>query len=185
MLLRIKNRTPKPAAWYLVLILGFCAALGSGCGPAQPDTTANKTAAATNKPPAKSTATAKTQTNATPDKVELPKSVFVDDLKQGVDPFFPKSNRRQPKTAAGPKQVAAQPTDPFLEITLNGILGSSRRRIATINNRPFEAGETGEITLASGKRVLVKCLKINETSVEVVLEGQPERKKTISLRKEL
>ncbi|MHB8521741.1 MAG: hypothetical protein ACYDH9_13410 [Limisphaerales bacterium] len=173
------DRLDKHAAWWGAPGLCLCGLLLAGCGgkPAAPS-------AQTNKPPAK-VSTTKVDTNAAPAQAEIPKSVFTDDLKQGIDPFFPKSTRRQPKNAANPKSgVAAQPQDPLAEITLNGILGTSRRRIATINNRPFETGEVGEITLTGGKRIQIKCLQIDATSVEIAVEGQPERKKKLNLRKE-
>lgn len=174
-----KYRLDQRAARWGAPGLCLCGLLLAGCG-GKPAATASQT----NKPPAKASTT-KVETNAAPAQLEIPKSVFIDDLKQGIDPFFPKSTRRQPKATANSKPgVAAQPQDPLAEITLNGILGTGRRRIAAINNRPFEAGEVGEITLTGGKRIQIKCLRIDATSVEIAVDGQPDRKKKLNLRKE-
>jgi hypothetical protein len=171
-----RRRSPRP----LGLAVGLAAALLVGCGGAK-------------LPPKAPAAKAKTQakpkpkaaTNAVPAKPQVPQSAFVNNLKEGIDPFFPNSSRRKPKAPAS-SQTHAAPSraDPYTQIVLNGILGTARRRIAAINDRPFETGEAGEITLADGQHVRLHCLRINESSVVVSLERTPDRQETVYLRKQ-
>jgi len=111
-----------------------------------------------------------TATNAAPSILdqEIPKSVFVIPAspKDGRNPFFPQS-----------AQVVAQPTkrdaplDPSLFV-LNGITPSGPKRTAMINGRTFEAGESGEVRLPSGSKMLIKCEEIRADTVVILVDGQ-------------
>ena len=119
-------------------------------------------------------------TNPPPAKVALviPRSVFVDDLTKGKDPFFPGTSRRLDKTAAviaGPGS-ATEPAKPVAEqVQLKGILNSTNRRLALINNHTFEAGEQADVKTSGGK-VRVRCVEIRPRSVVILLAGESQRR---------
>lgn len=96
------------------------------------------------------------------------KSVFQDDLKNGRDPFFPRSARR------GPKITATEIAAPRAHLVLKGITGAANRRFALINNQTLSAGETASVRITDGQ-VQVHCLEIREDSVLVTVEGNPEQ----------
>lgn len=106
-------------------------------------------------------------------------SVFQDEAGKGKDPFFPKSSRRAVKLPSINAPVAA----PIVQLSLKGISGSSSSRLALINNRTFAVGETASVRIVGGS-VNVRCVEINENSVVVTLEGDPEPKE-LQLRKNL
>ena len=109
----------------------------------------------------------------------LPKSVFVDDLTKGKDPFFPGTARRVDKTAVAAAALAASasmPTKPTVElIQLKGLFNSTNRRLALINNRTFETGEQAEVKTTDGK-VRLRCLEIRPRSVIILLPGETQRR---------
>ncbi len=98
---------------------------------------------------------------------EIPQSVFVisGNPKECRNPFFPRSATPAPapKSNAGPTDARS--------FVLNGIT-SPPKRTAMINYRTFEIGEEGEVKLASGAKVLVKCEQITEDSATVLVGGQ-------------
>lgn len=113
-----------------------------------------------------------TETNSISAVVAARKSVFVDDLKSGKDPFFPKSTRRGEK----PAPAATTPTvAPVIQLSLKGISGPSNRRFALINNQPLAAGEEAYVRVPGGQ-VKVHCWEIGTNSVVVSVEGDPQRK---------
>jgi hypothetical protein len=118
-------------------------------------------------PPAKT----KAVTNATPTVVEIPKSVFIIPASpaEGKDPFFPLSTRLYPAPVITPTTTNVAPAIVLVE--LKGISGTVDRRLAIINNRTFEVGEEGEVTVPSG-RVRVVCKEIKDDSVRVLVNGQ-------------
>jgi hypothetical protein len=86
---------------------------------------------------------------------------------EGVDPFFPRSNRPYFGT---PLPVAA-PTNPepvqvAVDLKLKAISGLPEHRLALINNHTFEAGEEGEIVTTTG-RMRIRCLEITQDSAVV------------------
>lgn len=103
-------------------------------------------------------------------EVLAPKSVFQDDLKNGKDPFFPRSTRRSPKT---PETTAV--AVPLVQLFLKGITGPPQRRFALINNQTLSAGETASVRVAQGQ-IKVHCLEIRADSVLISVEGNPEQK---------
>lgn len=116
-------------------------------------------------------------TNAPVADVPIPLSVF-DDLPNGRDPFFPNSKRRMPKTpvvVTNQQPVVVERVSKSQFLTLSGISGVGDRRLALINNRPFKAGETGEIRIPTGS-VRVECVEIREKSVLIQIEGENDRK---------
>jgi len=111
------------------------------------------------------------KTNAVPEEIIAKKSVFEDDLKNGKDPFFPKSARRAEKAPAANATVVA----PLVQLSLKGISGPANRRFALINNQPLAAGESAYVRIATGQ-VKVHCWEIRENSVIISVEGDPEQK---------
>jgi hypothetical protein len=101
-----------------------------------------------------------------------PRSVFVDVVGQGKDPFFPQSTRRS-QPGKGTAVVSAPAVIELL--VLKGITGTKNRRFAIINNEVFGVGEEHDLTLA-GQRLNLRCEQINETSVVVSIKGQTDRK---------
>jgi hypothetical protein len=96
----------------------------------------------------------------------IPKSLFIDDVTVGKDPFFPRSTRRGPQI----KEVVAAAIETTPDLLLKGVSGTSTRRLAIINNRTFEVGEEGEIRI-KGQSVRVKCMEIKDKSVQVKING--------------
>jgi len=99
----------------------------------------------------------------------FPKSEF--DERAGKDPFFP-------YRVLVP--VIKKPTDPIPSdagrfLVLNGVLGTANRPLATINSRPFEAGEEGEVPTAAGK-LKIRCLEIRKDLVIIEIMNSGERK---------
>ena len=99
---------------------------------------------------------------------------------EGKDPFFPRSMRlfASPvvKTNLQPAAAAAIAA----ELHLNGISGTTDRRLAIINNRTFEANEEGVVTSKSGPPARIRCLEIKTDSVVVQVIGGERR--VLSLR---
>jgi hypothetical protein len=95
----------------------------------------------------------------------IPKSVFIDDVAVGKDPFFPRSTRRGPEIK---EVVAAIENTP--DLLLKGVSGTINRRLAIINDRTFEVGEEGDLK-AKGQRIRVKCLEIKDKSVLIKING--------------
>lgn len=106
--------------------------------------------------------------------ISVPRSVFLDEPQKGRDPFFPDSVRRgvvntTTNVASSP---SAQPR--FLDqLSLKGISLGRGRALAIINSVTFSEGEKAEIKL-DNQKVLVRCAKIKENSVIVVLEATKE-----------
>ncbi len=89
-----------------------------------------------------------------------PQSVFVIPAtpKEGRNPFFPHS--KPDLTSVSPKP------DPVEAVTflLNGIT-SPPKRMAMINGRTFEAGESGEVKFRGGTKIPIQCLEIRDDAV--------------------
>lgn len=130
-------------------------------------------------------------TNAPAPVVVIPKSVFVDDPKVGKDPFFPTSERRNPKPASpttttttttttpGVAPAVAQNKDLSRFLKLKGISISKTLRLAVIHDG------SNEITLATGEVVdmktpggpiKVRCVEIKDKSVVLTIEGEARSK---------
>ena len=111
-----------------------------------------------------------TKTNAVP--AETPgKSIFQEDLKNGKDPFFPKSTRRNAQGPIGNAPVLA----PIIKLALKGISGPANNRLALINNQPITAGETATVRVPGGQ-IKVRCWEINADSAVISVEGDPEKR---------
>lgn len=109
-------------------------------------------------------------TNAAPAEAILRKSVFQDDLKNGKDPFFPKSTRRGERLPNSQTNAT-----PVIQLALKGISGTLGRRFALINNQPIAVGETASVKVIGGQ-VRVRCWEIRENSVLISIEGSSEKK---------
>lgn len=102
-------------------------------------------------------------------EVSIPQSTFVipSQPTEGRNPFFPQTIVR----TAPPATI---PTDSVVDssvFVLNGIT-SPPRRTAMINGRTFEPGEEGEVRLASGNKILIKCEDIRADSATIVVGGK-------------
>jgi hypothetical protein len=107
----------------------------------------------------------------------VPKSVFVDDVQNGKDPFFPNSTRRLEES---PRIAATTNSAPissalFDQLFLKGISGTKGEPLAIINTATVGLGEVAEIK-CSGQIVKVRCREIRERSVLVELVGSHEVK---------
>jgi hypothetical protein len=98
-----------------------------------------------------------------------PKSVFVDDVEFGRDPFFPASVRR-PKILI--KTSDNEPPRPMVPdfVVLKGISTFQGRKLAIINN--YTVGEGEEFWLKTGGQPLrIKCVEIKDKSAVVSVSG--------------
>ena len=115
-------------------------------------------------------------TNSAPALVVIPPSVF--DPKVRRDPFFPDSERLNPKPVkvaeANPGMVkAAKPKEPAEFLKLMGITGSAKRRFAILNGVTFGLQEEAVIKTTSGD-YRVKVVAIRSRSVVVKIEPSAE-----------
>jgi hypothetical protein len=119
--------------------------------------------------PAASAPRVSATTNAEPQNIEVPKSIFVvpATAQDGKDPFFPQSTRLRP----APRLIGTTAPPVVPELELKGISGTASRRLAIINNRTFERGEEGDV-MCNGNRVHVRCVEIESDSVQVTFNGQ-------------
>ncbi|HWN93588.1 MAG TPA: hypothetical protein VNT99_01035 [Methylomirabilota bacterium] len=104
----------------------------------------------------------------------VPKSMFVDDVKNGKDPFFPNSIRRQ---EALPRIAVTNEVAPvnllFEQLFLKGISGIKGQQLALINSSTLATGEVAEIKFG-GRSIKVRCREIRERSVLIELDGSHE-----------
>ena len=147
------NRTWRGAVLFLLALplglLGPALAAGAAGTPApSPGTSANAN-------PVAATAAA------------VPQSLFIvpTSPKQGRNPFFPRSTFNSSDTQSKPEPIDTS------GVVLNG-LTSPPRATAMINGRTFEPGESGEIKLRNGAKVLVRCLEIRTDVVVAIIGAQ-------------
>ena len=115
---------------------------------------------------------------AAPVEVVIPKSVFVDEVGTGRDPFFPKSPRRVKTVAKAPDGtvVVVPPSVAVLgQLTLKGFSNGKNHRLALINGTTFEQGELADVKVGT-RTVKVRCREIRDNSVLVSIEGVNETK---------
>jgi hypothetical protein len=108
-------------------------------------------------------------------ELEVPESVFVRDLQNGADPFFPQSERMKPKVEEKEKPSEPEPpANPVDFLTLNGVAG----RVAILNNKIIEAGDEVRITYTDSSQqshqVTVRCLEVRDRSVLISVAGRPK-----------
>jgi hypothetical protein len=133
----------------------------------------NNAANAATPPPAKTASVAAAPTAA---RAATPaaRSTFTIDA-ASRDPFYPRA--RQVATATGSsggattavQNVADVPA--LLKEGLQGIGGTTGKRIAVINNVILETGRSAEISIAQNRRVKVRCREITRDSVMLDVEG--------------
>ena len=96
----------------------------------------------------------------------IPQSVFVvpQSSRDGRNPFFPsaKWGVETPRPKEAPTVVT---------FVLNGIT-SPPRRTAMINGRTFEPGETGEIRLSNGNKVMITCAEVRDDCAVITYGGE-------------
>jgi len=115
-------------------------------------------------------------TNAPALEAPIPNSEFINDPKQGKDPFYPRSTRRETLVASTKRDAIDSSA-----LVLKGFSGPANRRLAIINNLTFEKAEEGEVTTPYG-RMRIRCEEIKEESV-VVSFGDPPRRLELRLRR--
>ena len=98
-----------------------------------------------------------------------PKSVFVDEVDFGKDPFFPRSIRRPKLLVHTTDSETVRSIVPDF-IVLKGISVLKDRKLAIINDRTVAEGEEFFLK-TSGQPLKVKCLEIKDRSVIVVVNG--------------
>lgn len=123
---------------------------------------------------------------ALPTSFEFSKFVFVDDIKVGKDPFYPKSKRREPEkpveiikpgetsTVVVVKKVPVKASS-FL--TLKGMLGSKAKRLVLISTATdsYEfVGTKPEMVETPEGRVKVRCVEFKRESVVISVEGEAD-----------
>ena len=81
-----------------------------------------------------------------------------------------RSTRFPYKAQAAPNTPAA----PEVKLTLKGILGSVGTRLALINNQTFSEGESGPVKVPGGQ-IRIRCIKINDHSALISVEGKNEQ----------
>ncbi len=94
----------------------------------------------------------------------IPKSVFDESI--GKDPFFP-------RRSLAPVPQAAVSEARVTDFTLNGITPLGARPTAIINGKTFEKGESGEVKVPSGGKVMIRCVEIKEGTVSIMIENSP------------
>lgn len=147
-------------------------------------------------------------TNAAPAEVPIPKSVFVDQIKFGKDPFFPNSLRRNPKPPPKPvEQKAVDPSKPpeppppppkppeaSTYLTLKAIFGSKTKALAVLNttvkNYEFFKGDGLSVKIPdfpnkeNQKQIRIQCLDIKEDSITLkVVDGDKTETVELKLKK--
>ncbi len=105
------------------------------------------------------------------------KSVFVDEVQFGKDPFFPRSTRRAKAVPVAPAAVSAPSLATVIlgQLTLKGISVSPNGRYALINNTTLAAGERAELKL-TGQVAKIRCVEVRNDSVLIGIEGVNELK---------
>jgi len=106
---------------------------------------------------------------------EVHRSVFALDA-SSRDPFFPHARKAAEPVAAATVAVQQTPMDisALLTAGLQGIGGTTDRRIAIINNVLLEPGRRTEIAIrvnSQQRRLSVKCREITKNSVALDVEG--------------
>ena len=104
-------------------------------------------------------------------EVAIPQSSFVipSQPNEGRNPFYPQS-----RTAFQAAMTTAKPRDNVVDTSsfvLNGIT-SPPKRTAMINGRTFEPGESGEVKIPNGAKILIKVEEIRSESAVILVNGQ-------------
>jgi hypothetical protein len=122
--------------------------------------------------PPEAASKAGSQTNSVAAEVVIPQSVFDLTAKGIKDPFYPNTLRSPiPVPAATTNSV---PVAALTSLVLKALSGGAGQRLALINNRTLEVGETAEVTTAGGGKIKIRCVEIKESSVLVKVDGQGE-----------
>ncbi len=102
----------------------------------------------------------------------LVKSVFVDDPRHGVDPFFPKSTRRQQKIVQ-PVETNTPPQPNLLldQLVLKGLSGVKGAPLALINSSTLAVGEMAEIRCGQGQSLKIRLREVRDRSVIIEVDG--------------
>jgi hypothetical protein len=101
---------------------------------------------------------------------QIPQAAFAvpSSPKEGRNPFFPQSGVTKPVLAE--KGKPSKQLD-VSAVILNGLTGPPKR-MAMINGRSFEAGESAEIRLPGGNKLRIVCEEIRDDSVLVLIANE-------------
>ena len=97
----------------------------------------------------------------------IPKSIFEESV--GKDPFFP---RRSAAAVPNPTAASEVRTSDF---TLKGITPFGTKPTAIINGYTFEKGESHEVKVSSGGKVMIHCIDIKDGVVIITIEKSPQQ----------
>lgn len=106
---------------------------------------------------------------------EIPKSIFTIPASpsEGRNPFFPQSAPQPPSVDTNKNSRTGKPALVDLSgLMCNGLTPNGVRRTVMINSHTFEEGESAEVKLPNGTKVLVKCEEIKNDAVVVTSDGQ-------------
>ncbi len=109
-----------------------------------------------------------------PSEIIRPPSVFDDKTSNVRDPFFPRTTRAPYSQQQVKPEVKETARPVEVRLLLKGILGSAGSRLALINNQTFAEGESGSVKVPGGQ-VRIRCVKINERSAVIAIEGRNEQ----------
>lgn len=96
----------------------------------------------------------------------ISRATFINELGNGIDPFFPTSNRRRKVVEAMEIQVDRPALDlsaAVKTIVLQGISWKPSNPVALINGVPFVENESRAINV-DGRSVMIRCMKIRPTA---------------------
>jgi hypothetical protein len=77
----------------------------------------------------------------------------------------------QPPPVVDKSKGPAKKSIDLSSVVLNGLTGPPKR-LAMINGRTFEAGESGEVRLPGGAKLQIQCEEIKDDSVTIVAAGE-------------
>jgi len=173
------------------LALSACVLALIGCG--QPTEASKPEASAKNKKAAQPTEEISNPTAASTEKL-VPLASFSTNINDGVDPFFPDSDRRLPKTSQAKTEESRRKVKPLSDfLRLTGLWGSSSQPLALINRTPFAPGEEARVTVvvpddqkkvSESHKLVVRCLEVRQDSVLIMVEGE-QGTKELSMRSRL
>lgn len=111
--------------------------------------------------------------------VDPARSVFMDELSFGKDPFYPESVRRvyvppAPETNSAPVVVRApQPNELFELLTIKGISSAGRQPLVMINRYTLGEGDE-QVVKKDGRQFKIRCagIDVRKRSTLIVIEGQ-------------
>jgi hypothetical protein len=91
---------------------------------------------------------------------------------QARDPFFPTRVIQAGSTNVSATAVAAHPAPRASCLILNGLSGTTAKRLAMINGYTMAQGDDAEINTRDCGRLMVHCVEITSTSAVIEVSGE-------------